>query len=91
MRKDEQSSIPEAELLWEHFLSTQLLPLSHQHAIPLPINFEHISDELPGYSVHGVSGGTHPFPLVKHPVKCVSHSLSVAAVELSVHLIFLHY
>jgi len=55
------------------------------------VNLEQISDEFPGYYAHGVSGVIHPFPFVKQPVKCESHSLSDVAVELSEHLIFLHY
>lgn len=49
-----------------------------------PVNVKQL-DYVPKYDEHETDGSTHPLPVVLHPVKNESHSVSVIAVVLCVH------
>jgi hypothetical protein len=73
-----------AVVLWLQVLSMQgpfVVVDVDQHFLPLPVNALHPS-WFPYYPVHGVTPSTHPLPVVIHPVKYFSQSVSVVAVPL---------
>lgn len=74
-----------------HILSKQNEPLVHQHFLPLPVNCEQIDVLVPGYDVHGAVLSIQPDPLVRHPLKNVSHKLSLVLLVSSEQTKFLHY
>lgn len=54
------------------------------HLIPLPVKVKQL-DLVPIYVEHGTVESIQPLPVVLHPVKNISHSVSVVATVLCVH------
>lgn len=59
------------------------------HLIPLPVKVKQL-DRVPIYVAHATVESIQPLPVVLHPVKNISHSVSVVATVLCVHNLAKH-